>query len=216
MGNNVLVAKTKKTILGGVDIYNKFMFDGKTLDKKLAKTSTKKESAQKTIDAHNVKVTEKKRQKEAEEEEAYKRLQEYANQKGIKTTTEETYERPSRARRFLKKFNTVEVEEEVEVLEDGYARFFGEDDEEYTCKQIENTQLMDVQYNSFKDAPRGQALLKRDLKASPLFVSDDGDLMKVNEIKEVKAEIDSLDDVFLLLDTNHEYYVIRFTCVRSF
>ena len=58
--------------------------------------------------------------------------------------------------------------------------------------------------------------LKRDLKASKIFIADDGDIMRVNKILEVKPEEFDENFAYLLFDTNRVYYSIRFKVERSF
>ena len=104
---------------------------------------------------------------------------------------------------------------EIEV-EDGQVILYGADDEVYTCQEVELSQLLDEKYVSYKQAPKGQDLLKRDLNASKLYISDDGDIMKVNKVLEVKPEEFNEEYVYLLFDTNRVYYSIKFKVKRSF
>ena len=75
---------------------------------------------------------------------------------------------------------------------------------------------MNEKFQKYEKAPKGQDLLKRDLNTSKLYIFDDGDLMQVKSICEVKPELPEEDEVYLLFDTNREYYVVSFACVRSF
>ena len=54
------------------------------------------------------------------------------------------------------------------------------------------------------------------LKASRLYIDHDGDLLKVQSIKEVECELQDISKVYLLLDTNREYFVVEFNCIRTF
>lgn len=105
------------------------------------------------------------------------------------------------------------VEDEVE---EGYTRFFNEDEEPLDCVLIDISNLLDEKFQKYEKAPKGQDLLKRDLNTSKLYIFDDGDLMQVKSICEVKPELPEEDEVYLLFDTNREYYVVSFACVRSF
>lgn len=174
-----IVLQGKKLILGGKEAYNKFMYNGETLEKKNAKISSKKEAISKKVEAQKA---EKKSQKEE------------------KTS-------------ILSKIFT--RSEEIEI-EDGQIVLYGADDEVYTCQEVELSQLLDEKYVSYKQAPKGQDLLKRDLKASKLYISDDGDIMKVNKVIEVKPEEFDEEYVYLMFDTNRVYYVIKFPVIRSF
>ena len=174
-----IVLQGKKMILGGKEAYNKFMYNGETLEKKNAKISSKKEAISKKVEAQKA---EKKSQKEE------------------KTS-------------ILSKIFT--RSEEIEI-EDGQIVLYGADDEVYTCQEVELSQLLDEKYVSYKQAPKGQDLLKRDLKASKLYISDDGDIMKVNKVIEVKPEEFDEEYVYLMFDTNRVYYVIKFPVIRSF
>ena len=174
-----IVLQGKKLILGGKEAYNKFMYNGETLEKKNAKISSKKEAISKKVEAQKA---EKKSQKEE------------------KTS-------------ILSKIFT--KSEEIEI-EDGQIVLYGADDEVYTCQEVELSQLLDEKYVSYKQAPKGQDLLKRDLKASKLYISDDGDIMKVNKVIEVKPEEFDEEYVYLMFDTNRVHYVIKFPVIRSF
>lgn len=103
------------------------------------------------------------------------------------------------------------VEDEVE-----YTRFFNEDEEPLDCVIIDISNLLNEKFQKYEKAPKGQDLLKRDLNTSKLYIFDDGDLMQVKSICEVKPELPEEDEVYLLFDTNREYYVVSFACVRSF
>lgn len=105
--------------------------------------------------------------------------------------------------------------EEIEV-EEGQLVLYGADDEVYTCQLIELNQLVDEKYVPYEKSPKGQELLKRDLKTSKLFITDDGDIMKVNKVIEVKPEEFDEKYVYLMFDTNRVYYVIKFPVIRSF
>ena len=104
------------------------------------------------------------------------------------------------------------VEDEVE----GYTRFFNEDEEPLDCVLIDISNLLNEKFQKYEKAPKGQDLLKRDINTSKLYIFDDGDLMQVKSICEVKPERPEEDEVDLLFDTNREYYVVSFACVRSF
>lgn len=177
-----VIENSKKLVLGGKEAYNKFMYNGETLEKKNAKISSKKEAISKKVEAQKLEKAEKKSQKEE------------------KTS-------------ILSKIFT--RSEEIEI-EDGQIVLYGADDEVYTCQEVELSQLLDEKYVSYKQAPKGQDLLKRDLKASKLYISDDGDIMKVNKVLEVKPEEFDEEYVYLMFDTNRVYYVIKFPVIRSF
>lgn len=177
-----IVLQGKKLILGGKEAYNKFMYNGETLEKKNAKISSKKEAISKKVEAQKIERAEKKSQKEE------------------KTS-------------ILSKIFTRSKEIEVE---DGQVILYGADDEEYTCQMIDLSQLLDEKYKPYNQAPKGVDLLKRDLKASKIFIADDGDIMRVNKILEVKPEEFDENFAYLLFDTNRVYYSIRFKVERSF
>ena len=105
--------------------------------------------------------------------------------------------------------------EEIEV-EEGQLVLYGADDEEYTCQLIDLSQLLDEKYKPYNQSPKGQDLLKRDLNASKLYISDDGDIMKVNKVLEVKPKEFDEEYVYLLFDTNRVFYSIKFKVKRSF
>ena len=105
--------------------------------------------------------------------------------------------------------------EEIEG-EEGQLVLYGADDEEYTCQMIDLSQLLDEKYKPYNQAPKGVDLLKRDLKASKIFIADDGDIMRVNKILEVKPEEFDENFAYLLFDTNRVFYSIKFKVKRSF
>ena len=177
-----IVLQGKKMILGGKEAYNKFMYNGETLEKKNAKINLKKEENRKKIEEKEAQKAEKKSQKEE------------------KTS-------------ILSKIFT--KSEEIEI-EDGQIVLYGADDEEYTCQMIDLSQLLDEKYKPYNQAPKGVDLLKRDLKACKIFIADDGDIMRVNKILEVKPEEFDENFAYLLFDTNRVYYSIRFKVERSF
>ena len=105
--------------------------------------------------------------------------------------------------------------EEIEV-EEGQLVLYGADDEVYTCQMIDLSQLLDEKYKPYNQSPKGQDLLKRDLNASKLYISDDGDIKKVNKVLEVKPKEFDENFAYLLFDTNRVFYSIKFKVKRSF
>lgn len=153
-----------------------------------------------TLEKKNAKINLKK-------EENRKKIEEKEAQKAEKKSQKE--EKTS----ILSKIFT--KSEEIEI-EDGQIVLYGADDEVYTCQEVELSQLLDEKYVSYNQAPKGQDLLKRDLNASKLYISDDGDIMKVNKVLEVKPKEFDENFAYLLFDTNRVFYSIKFKVKRSF
>lgn len=108
------------------------------------------------------------------------------------------------------------AEETIEEGENRRIFFSKEDGEEIEATMVDINQLVDDKYSKFEKSPKGMDLLKRNLKSSRLYIDDDGDLLKVQEIKEVECELQDISKVYLLLDTNREYFVVEFNCIRTF
>lgn len=112
--------------------------------------------------------------------------------------------------------NFFTLSEDIEIEEDMYNIFYGENDEQYDAVIIEATSILNEKKEAFAKDVKGQLLLKRDLKTSPLYVADEGNFIRVNSIKEVFSDADDGNKVFLMLETKYEYFVIAFEVIRSF
>ena len=108
------------------------------------------------------------------------------------------------------------AEETIEEGENRRIFFSKEDGEEIEATMVDINQLVDEKFTKFEKTPKGMDLLKRNLNASRLYIDDDGDLLKVQSIKEVECELQDISKVYLLLDTNREYFVVEFNCIRTF
>ncbi len=153
-----------------------------------------------TLEKKNAKINLKK-------EENRKKIEEKEAQKAEKKSQRE--EKSSILSRIFTRSKEI-------VVEDGQVILYGADDEEYTCQMIDLSQLLDEKYKPYNQAPKGVDLLKRDLKASKIFIADDGDIMRVNKILEVKPEEFDENFAYLLFDTNRVFYSIKFKVKRSF
>lgn len=111
------------------------------------------------------------------------------------------------------KFNV--SEETTDESEEEYTTFFGEDDKQYSAVVIDSDCLLNEKMENFEKLS-GSALLKRNLKTSPLFIEDDKSFLRVTNILEVVPEVDVRDKAFLLLDTKYNFFVIEFNVTRSF
>lgn len=214
---NVIVLKAKKSLLGGVQKYNQFFYTEDSLDEKSKKISSKIEDIDAKISSNQEEARRKKASKRAREERDYKYFKSITDEKGIEVPDASEMieeEKPSMVKNFLGRFS--KPDEEEDGPEEGYLRLYGEDYNPYDCKLIDISSLLDEKYTPYKVSPTGQALLNRNLNTSKLYVSDNGDLMQVKKVIEVKPELPNNDEVFLLFDTNREYYVIKFACKRSF
>ena len=116
-------------------------------------------------------------------------------------------EKPSILSRFFKKEST---------LEEGFVLLYNRDGEEYVCQVIDASQLLDEKYVPFERNVRGQELLHRKFFCTPLYVSDNGDIMKVQKAFELFSEDTDEDAAYVVLETNREYYVITYSVKRIF
>ena len=104
--------------------------------------------------------------------------------------------------------------EEIESEED-YTTFYGENNEQYSAVVIDSNFLLNEKMENFEKIS-GNALLKRNLKTSPLFIEDEKSFLKVLSVKEVVPEVDVRDKAYLLFDTKYNFFVIEFNVSRSF
>lgn len=117
-------------------------------------------------------------------------------------------EKTSILSRFFKKEST---------LEEGFVLLYNRDGEEYVCQVIDASQLLDEKYVPFERNVKGQELLHRKFFCTPLYVSDNGDIMKVQKAFELYPEEDADEDTaHVVLETNREYYVLVYTIKRIF
>lgn len=182
--------------LGFLEGYNSFMYkDSKRRNEKIVARKT-------TI------------QNEIEKQE-----QEKAAEKAAKKAEKQAQKEQAKAEKEQKRLERQAAIVEENTEEDENRRvFFGKEDEEevFEATVIDINQLVDEKFTKFEKTLKGMDLLKRNLNASKMYICDDDDFMRVQSIKEVEPEIQDLSKVFLLLDTNREYYVIGFDCIRTF
>lgn len=181
--------------LGILEGYNSFMYkDSKRRNEKIV--------ARKTTIQNEI----EKQQKEKEAEKAARKAEKQAQKEQAKAEREQ--------RRIERQAAIAE-----ETIEDENRKiFFSKEDEEemFEATIVDINQLVDDRYSKFEKSPKGMDLLKRNLKSSRLYIDDDGDLLKVQSIKEVECELQDISKVYLLLDTNREYFVVEFSCIRTF
>lgn len=119
-------------------------------------------------------------------------------------------------REKVKAFCLAENEEEYEV-DENHSIFWDKDGLSYQAVLITAKEVLNEKYEAFaKETLKGQALLKRNVKTSPLFVDDEGNLVKVTSVKEVAREFEDVDTAYVLLETKYEDFVLEFKAVRSF
>lgn len=116
-------------------------------------------------------------------------------------------EKTSILSRFFKKEST---------LEEGFVLLYNRDGEEFICQEIDVSQLLDEKYVPFERNVKGQELLHRKFFCTPLYVSDNGDIMKVQKAFELFSEDTDEDAAYVVLETNREYYVITYSVKRIF
>lgn len=114
--------------------------------------------------------------------------------------------------------NFFTYEEDVEiVIDDDHVIFYGENDEQFNAVIIDAKNLLNEKKETFNtEALRGQSLLKRNLKTSPLFIEDEGNIVRVNSIQEVTPDEEDGDKAYVLLETKYDYFVLEFSVNRSF
>lgn len=116
-------------------------------------------------------------------------------------------EKPSFISRFFKKDSEVE---------EGFVLLYNRDGEEYVCQVIDASQLLDEKYVPFERNVKGQELLHRKFNCTPMHISDNGDIMKVQKAFELFSEDTDEDAAYVVLETNREYYVITYSVKRIF
>lgn len=117
-------------------------------------------------------------------------------------------EKPSFISRFFKKDSEVE---------EGFVLLYNRDGEEYVCQVIDASQLLDEKYVPFERNVKGQELLHRKFNCTPMHISDNGDIMKVQKAFELFSNEDADEDTaHVVLETNREYYVLTFKVKRIF
>ena len=110
--------------------------------------------------------------------------------------------------RFFKKESTVE---------EGFVLLYNRDGEEYVCQVIDTSQLLDEKYVPFERNVRGQELLHRKFNCTPMYISDNGDIMRVQKAFELFSNEDADEEAaYVVLETNREYYVLVYTIKRIF
>ena len=180
--------------LGFLEGYNSFMYrDSKQRNERIV--------ARKTTIQNEI----EKQQQEKEAEKAARKAERQAQKEQAKAEREQ--KRLERQQAF---------EENTEEEENRRIFFSKEDGEEIEATVIDVNQLYDEKFSKFEKSPKGMDLMKRNLNASKMYICDDDDFMRVQKIKEVETEAQDFSKVYLLLDTNREYYVIGFDCIRTF
>lgn len=152
------------------------------------------------------------------QDEIERQQQEKAAEKAARKAEKQAQKEQAKAERQQRRLErqAAIAEETIEEGENRRIFFSKEDGEEIEATMVDINQLVDDKYSKFEKSPKGMDLLKRNLKSSRLYIDDDGDLLKVQEIKEVEAEMKDISKVYLLLDTNREYFVVEFSCIRTF
>lgn len=147
-----------------------------------------------------------------------KQQQEKAAEKAAKKAEKQAQKEQAKAEKEQRRIERQAAIAEENTEEENRKIFFSKEDEEemFEATMVDINQLVDDKYSKFEKSPKGMDLLKRNLNASKLYIDDDGDLLKVQSIKEVECELQDISKVYLLLDTNREYFVVEFNCIRTF
>ena len=102
-------------------------------------------------------------------------------------------------------------------LEEGYILLYSKEGEEFVCQVIDVSQLLDEKYVPFERNVKGQELLHRKFNCTPMYISDNGDVMRVQKAFELFSNEDADEKVaYVVLETNREYYVLVYTIKRIF
>ena len=101
-------------------------------------------------------------------------------------------------------------------LEEGYILLYSKEGEEFVCQEIDVSQLLDEKYVPFERNVKGQELLHRKFNCTPMYISDNGDIMKVQKAFELFSEDADDENAYVVLETNREYYVLVYTIKRIF
>lgn len=121
---------------------------------------------------------------------------------------EKKEEKPSIFSRIFKKDSEVE---------EGFVLLYNRDGEEFLCQEIDASQLLDEKYIPFERNVKGKELLHRKFFCTPLYVADNGDIMKVQSAFELYPEEEADEETaYVVLETNREYYVLTFKVKRIF
>jgi len=98
----------------------------------------------------------------------------------------------------------------------GYSKYYTEDEKIIKGIKISKKLLLDENFNAFSKIPTGNSLLSRDLKASKLFLSDEGNIIAINAIKRVYPLEDVENKAYVLLDTKYEKFILEFDMIQTF
>lgn len=132
---------------------------------------------------------------------------EFAQAKEAQKQEKQKEEKPSIFNRIFKKDSE---------LEEGCILLYSKEGEEFVCQEIDASQLLDEKYVPFERNVKGQELLHRKFFCTPLYVADNGDIMKVQSAFELFSEDADEDTAHVVLETNREYYVLVYTIKRIF
>lgn len=120
-------------------------------------------------------------------------------------------------RERVSNFFTVNNDDTDIVIDDDHVIFYGENDEQFNAVIIDAKSLLNEKREALNaESLKGQTLLKRNLKTSPLFIDDEGNMIRVTSIQEVTSDDEEMDKAYVLLETKYEYFVIEFNVTRSF
>lgn len=175
-----------------------FMYEGETKESALARIDSKEQAAI------------QKAQERAEKKRV--NLENKAQRKEQKALEREA-RRKERADKIF--FN-----EATEMdLEEGYESFWSikNEDRAFYCRMLSAEEVLGQDFKPYsKDSLRGQDLLKRNLKTSPLFVEYEDNILKVISVEEVERESSSNDTAYVMLETTYDCFVLEFKYIRQF
>ena len=114
-------------------------------------------------------------------------------------------------------FNVRDYFSTSEEVKEGFLLLTTKDyKEQFEALEISSSDILDGNMKKFEKTLTGQMLLGRDLNASPLFIEDEGNIIKVESARRVYSYDEAEDYAYVLLTTKYEYFVIKFDISYKF
>ncbi len=177
----------KKLILEGGKAYNKFMYKDTLLEKKNASIDSK-------LSKVNAKIEQKAEDKFARKEEKRK-------MKEIPSNRKFEFHVPA----FFKR------DSEVEDCDENTIYFYDKDENPYSGEIIKVDSLLDSNFKVINPALKGRDLLSRDYEKDLIYIKDEkSNMLRVQSARKVTCDNQDEDERFVLLETEYQYFIVRF------
>ena len=155
------------------------------------------------------------------EEKAYKKQLEKENQKVQKQQEKAEKKKVKEENKASLKevFSNISLKRDDFEEENSFWYFTNEErTEDYEVLPITIERLADANKKPFEKKLKGQELLKRNLKASPLYILDDDNIIKVEKIQRVFDYDDNnnKEAAYVMLETKYQDFVIEYNIVCTF